>query len=146
MAEQAFTRALEFEGGFEHAQGPQAAAVLELLAGVCALEKRFDQGVRYAAAALRIMEAVFPPDSPPIAGAVGAQGFVELRAGDLEAADRHYSEALRIMRLNGLERSTVGTDYLVERAQILRRMHRSQDAKSIEAQVKAFRHGEVPLN
>jgi tetratricopeptide (TPR) repeat protein len=144
MAEEAFTRALELQGGFEHARGPQAAAILELLAGVCALEKRFDDGDRYAAAALKIMQATFPPDSPPIAGAFGAQGFVALRAGDLELADRYYSEALRIMRLNAIEGSTIGTDFMTEKAQILRRLHRKQDAKSIETQIKAFRQG--PLN
>jgi tetratricopeptide (TPR) repeat protein len=146
MAEEAFTRALDLEGGFEHARGPQAGAVLELLAGVCALEKRFDDGARYAAAALRIMQTAFPADSPPIAGAFGARGFVELRAGDLEGADRDYSEALRIMRLNAIETSTVGTDFLTEKAQIMRRMHRSQDAKSLEAQIKAFRQRAGPLN
>jgi tetratricopeptide (TPR) repeat protein len=146
MAEEAFARALDLEGGFEHARGPQAGAILELLAGVCALEKRFDDGARYAAAALRIMETAFPSDSPPIAGAFGARGFVKLRAGDLEGADRDYSEALRIMRLNAIERSTVGTDFLTEKAQIMRRMHRSQDAKSLETQIKAFRLGAGPLN
>jgi tetratricopeptide (TPR) repeat protein len=146
MAEDAFTRALSLEGGFEHAQGPQAGAVLELLAGVCALEKRFDDGARYAAAALRIMQAAFPADSPPIAGALGAVAYVELRAGDLEAADRDYSEALRIMRLNAIERSTIGTDYMRERAQILKRLHRSEDAKSLETQIKTFRQGGGPMN
>lgn len=146
MAEATFTRALDLTGGFEHAQGPQAAAVLELLAGICGLEKRFNEGARYAAAALRIMQATFPPDTPPIAGAIGAQAFVEARAGELEAADRDYSEALRIMRLNAIEGSNVGTDYMMERAQILRRLHRSRDAKSLETEIKAFRQSSGPLN
>ena len=146
MAEEAFTRALDLEGGFEQATGPQAGAVLELLAGVCALEKRFDDGSRYAAAALKIMQTTFPLDSPPIAGAFGAVAYVELRAGELEAADRDYSEALRIMRLNAIERSTIGTDFLTEKAQIMKRLHRSQDAKSLETQIKAFRLGSGPVN
>jgi tetratricopeptide (TPR) repeat protein len=140
IAEQEFTRALDLLGGFEHAQGPQAAVILELLAGVFALEKRFDDGARYAAAAVRMMQTWFPADSPSVAGAIGAQGFVALRAGDLEAGDRYYSEALRIMRLNGIEGSTIGTDFMTERAQILRRLHRSHDAKSLETQIKTFRH------
>ena len=141
MAEAEFTRALDLQGGFEHAQGPQAAVILELLAGVFALEKRFDDGARYAAAALRIMQAWFPADSPSVAGAIGAQGFVALRAGDLEVADRYYSEALRIMRINGIEGSTIGTDFMTERAQVLRRLHRSHDAKSLETQIRTFRQG-----
>jgi len=145
IAEEAFTRALDLEGGFEHARGPQAAAILELLAGVSALEKRFDDGARYAAAAIKIMQDTFPPDSPPIAGAFGAAAFVEFRAGQLEAADRDYSEALRIMRVNAIEGSTIGTDYLTERAQILKRLHRSEDAKSLETQIKTFRQGGGPL-
>jgi tetratricopeptide (TPR) repeat protein len=146
LAEDAFTRALNLQGGFEHANGPQAGAILELLAGIYGLEKRFDEGARYAAAALRIMQTAFPPDSPPIAGAIGAQGFVALRAGDLAGADRYYSEALRIMRLNAIEGSTIGTDFMTERAQILRRLHRTQDAKSIETQIKAFRLRGGPMN
>jgi tetratricopeptide (TPR) repeat protein len=146
MAEEEFTRALDLQGGFEHAQGPQAAVVMELLAGVLALEKRFEDAARYAGAALRIMQAWFPADSPSVAGAIGAQGFVALRAGDLEMADRYYSEALRIMRLNGIEGSTVGTDFMTERAQILRRLHRSHDAKSLETQIKTFRQGGIPMN
>ena len=146
MAEEEFTRALDLLGGFEHARGPQAAVVMELLAGVLALEKRFDDGARYAVAALRMMQAWFPVDSPSVAGAIGAQGFVALRAGDLEAADRYYSEALRIMRLNGIEGSTIGTDFMTERAQVLRRLHRSHDAKSLETQIKTFRQGGGPLN
>jgi tetratricopeptide (TPR) repeat protein len=139
LAEDAFTRALDLRGGPERAAGPQGAAILELLAGVCALEKRFDDAGRYAAAALAIMKKIFPPDTPPIAGAIGAQAYVDEHAGDLEAADKHYSEALRIMRLNGVANSAIGADYMASHAQVLRRLHRAQDAKSLEIQVKAFR-------
>jgi tetratricopeptide (TPR) repeat protein len=146
LAEDAFTRALDLQGGREHAAGPQAAAVLELLAGVCALEKRFDEGSRYASAALVIMKRIFPPDTPPIAGAIGAQAFVDEHAGDLEAADRHYSDALRIMRANGIANSTIGMDWMAAHAQVLRRLHRAQDAKNLEIQVKAFRQSGGPRN
>lgn len=146
LAEDAFTRALDLQGGPQHAPGPQTAAVLELLAGVCALEKRFDEASRYASAALDIMKKIFPPDTPPIAGAIGAQAFVDDHAGDLEAADRHYSEALRILRASGVANSTIGADYMVAHAQVLRRLHRAQDAKNLEVQVKSFRQSGGSIN
>jgi tetratricopeptide (TPR) repeat protein len=146
LAEDAFTGALDRQGGLEHAASPQAAAILELLAGVCALEKRFDDASHYAAAALVIMKKIFPPDTSPIAGAIGAQAFVDEHAGDLEAADKHYSEALRIMRLNGVANSTIGADYMASHAQVLRRLHRAQDAKNLEIQVKSFRQSGGPVN
>ena len=85
------------------------------------------------------MKATFGAQSVPAAGALGTIAKVEMLAGQLESSELHYSEALRIMREQGIFGSDVAIAVMSGYATLLRKMRRRHDAEAIEAELKPFR-------
>jgi tetratricopeptide (TPR) repeat protein len=140
LAEDAFTRALAAKGGLDAADARSMPA-LEALATIHAQQKRFAEAEDLADRAYRVTKEAFGAESAPAAGSLGNIAFVEQLVGHFESAERNYSEALRILRNNGLLNSDLAAGIMSAYAVVLRKLHRRSDAKAIEAELKGFRPG-----
>lgn len=140
LAEDAFTRALAAKGGLDAADARSTPA-LQALATIRAQEKRVAEAEDLAHRAYWVTKAAFGAESAPAAGSLGNIGLVEQLVGHFKSAERNYSEALRILRNNGLLNSDVAAGIMSAYAVVLRKLHRRSDAKAIEAELKGFRPG-----
>lgn len=139
LAEDAFMRALKLYRG---APGNlRSALVLEYLAKIRAQQKRFAEAADFANRAYATLKSAFGENSAPAADALGTVAFVEAEAGDLEGSERDYSAALRIVRPADVPRSIAALTILSGYADVLKKLHRRPEAKTLEQQVKAFRAG-----
>jgi tetratricopeptide (TPR) repeat protein len=139
LAEDAFVHALQLYGGAP--ADLRSALVLEYLATIRARQKRFAEAADFANRAYAPLKSAFGENSAPAAGALGTVAFVEAEAGDLEQSERNYSAALRILRDGGDPRSNSALAILPGYANVLRKLHRPREAKTLEQQVKAFHAG-----
>jgi tetratricopeptide (TPR) repeat protein len=138
LAEDALQRALKVQGEVASSDS-RAIPPLEYLAALLAGERRFDEAAKYANRAFQIAQATFGDSGPPVASAVGRVAFVEERSGDFENAEHHFAHALQIVRQNGLDNSDESLFLMTHYAAVLRKLHKSGEAKHVEAEAKAFR-------
>jgi hypothetical protein len=84
------------------------------------------------------MRQWFGDGSPAGATATANLALVEQRAHKLDAAAKHYESAVQVLRLFpelGLTLKTVLQHY----AELLKDMHREQQAKALNTEIKGFR-------
>jgi tetratricopeptide (TPR) repeat protein len=143
LAEDALTRAL---GEGADAANSFNMGTLQFLAVLLAKEKRFGEAFEFANRAYGIALSAFGEDNPQVASALTAMAFVEDRAGNLDKAKHHYAEALRIMRKHDIFASTGGLEIMQCYAIVLRKLHRGREAKSVNAELKAFRSAAQPAH
>jgi tetratricopeptide (TPR) repeat protein len=136
LAEDAYRRALS--GDAKTANSFNVGAV-QFLAVLLAKEKRFGEAADFANRAYNIALSAFGEDNPQVASALTAMAFVEQRAGNLDEAEHHYAEALRIMRKNNILDSTGGLEIMQSYAIVLRNLHRGREAKSVNAELNTLR-------
>ena len=117
---------------------------LQFLAVLLAKQKRFGEAFEFANRAYGVALSAFGDDNPQVASALTAMAFVEDGAGNLEKAEQHYAEALRIMRKHDILASTGGLQIMQCYAIVLRKLHRGREAKSVNAELKAFRSAAEP--
>ncbi|OFW06364.1 MAG: hypothetical protein A3H96_22285 [Acidobacteria bacterium RIFCSPLOWO2_02_FULL_67_36] len=67
------------------------------VAAIHARNGRFDLARRYYQRSRAILQVIRPPDHPSIGNATQELGTVDLAAGDLAAAERHFREALPLL-------------------------------------------------
>jgi tetratricopeptide (TPR) repeat protein len=135
LAEDALTQSLRGDSPADS----RSTIALELLAVLLAREKRCQEAAEFANHADRIIRSTFGQDGPPRASALATVAFVEEHAGDLENAEHHYSQALRILRAYKLLDSSAGFDVMTQYVIVLRKLHRGQEAKSVNAELARFR-------
>jgi tetratricopeptide (TPR) repeat protein len=136
LAEDAFNRALS---GDANIASSFTVGAVQFVAVLLAKEKRFGEAAEFANRAYGIALSAFGKDNPQLASALTAVAFVEQRAGNLEKAEHHYAEALRIMRKNDLLDSTGGLEIMQSYAIVLRKLHRGREAKSVNAELNTLR-------
>jgi tetratricopeptide (TPR) repeat protein len=138
LQEDAFMRALKLYGGVADLR---SALVFEYLATMRAQQKCFAEAADFATRAYAALKSAFGENSAPAAYALGTVAFVEAEAGDLAQSERDYSGALQILRDRGVLYSTSASGILSGYASVLRKLHRSHQAKILEQQARAFRPG-----
>jgi len=138
LAEEAFNRALKTSQGIA-ADDSVTAQTLQLLAALLVRENRFPEAVEYAKRAFQIAQATLGEVGPSVASALGGIAFVEAKSGDFHDAEKHFGEALRMLREIGLDNSDVSCLLMTQYASVLRKLHKRAEAKDLEAQAKAFR-------
>jgi len=138
LAEDAFNKALKTNEGIA-ADDIVTAQTLQCLALLLAQENRFPEAAEYAKRAFQIAQATLGEVGPSVASALGGIAFVEAKSGDFHDAEKHFGEALRMLREIGLDNSDVSCLLMTQYASVLRKLHKRAEAKDLEAQAKAFR-------
>jgi tetratricopeptide (TPR) repeat protein len=137
LAEDAFTRALKVYAGAPGS--PRSGVALQSMAGIRVRQKRFAEAMDFANRAYTVLKSASGENSAPAAAALGTLASVEQEAGDLDQSEHTYSVAIRVLRDDGVLGSRSASEILCGYARVLRKLHRQQEAKAVEAQVKAFR-------
>jgi len=143
LAEDAFNRALN---GDANVASSFTVGAVQFVAVLLSKEKRFSEAADFANRAYGIARSAFDEDNPQTASALTTMAFVEQRAGNLDKAERHYAEALRIMRKHDILDSTGGLEIMQNYAIVLRKLHRGREAKSVSAELKTFRSTSKPAH
>ena len=138
MAEDALLRALSIDERVLGSEHPQVAVILQMLADAVAQLGRLDQSRLDFDRAAAIMTARFGEKSSVLGAVFANRGFVEQRAGHTTEAAEAYRSALANFEGTGDEARDVRIGAMEHYAQILKETHRSEEAKALLAQVKAF--------
>jgi len=142
LAEDAFTRSLDFHKKSFGEVHPQVAYVMERLAEVHALRGEFALARDYSVRAIAVMRTSCGEASGAFVAALVNRGTVEQLAGALDAAAENYAAALKILGSNPDLRaqSTPLASQVAERyAVVLKAAHRDREAKAASALAKSFR-------
>ncbi|MES1260236.1 MAG: tetratricopeptide repeat protein [Acidobacteriota bacterium] len=139
LGEEAYLQALALERKNSGENHPQTAVIMEALAGIYAMQKRFGEAHDLASHALRTMTASFGEKSIPAAGALATVALVEQLENRLEPAAADYASAIGTMRARGAASNQNTLDVMDRYAQVLTSLRRPDEAKELRKFVKAFR-------
>jgi tetratricopeptide (TPR) repeat protein len=139
MSEQAWLRALELQRRHSGEHHPQTALVLEGLAGLYSIQRRHTEAADLAAQAWTIMSEAFGEESIPASGALATIAYVQEGEKRPDAAAASYARALGTMRGKAAptDRNMLGV--MEHYAAVLATLHRTDEAKQIRQEAKAFR-------
>jgi len=136
LAEDAFSRALSGNG---NAASSFNVVALQFLAVLLSKEKRFREAGELANRACSIARSAYGEENPAVASALTAMAFVAEHAGNLDNAERHYAEAVRIMRKHDLLDSSGGLELMTRYGIVLRKLHRGREARNLNCELRTFR-------
>jgi tetratricopeptide (TPR) repeat protein len=137
LAEGEWSRALQIDRTALGDSHPQVAVLMELLADVYSARGEFPLAREYAGRAADTMRSSFGENSMPVAAALMNRAAVEKNASALDAAAKDYERAVDIARAHPEYRSFHAV--LIQRyAQLLKAMHRSQEARALAVEAHSF--------
>jgi len=138
LAEAEWSRALEIDRKVLGDNHPQTAFLMEMLGEVYSERGESSLAIDYSSRAADAMRQWFGESSPVTASALANLAQVEERAHTLSAAAKHYEAAVRVLR----HYEGVGPrlkKLIQQYADLLKSMHRDQEAKALDNEAKAFR-------
>jgi tetratricopeptide (TPR) repeat protein len=138
LAEEELRQALVLLGKALSEGHPQIAAVTADLADVCRLEKRFDEASEYAHQAHEAMRRSLGDNSPGVAETLGLIARIEVEQSKSGEAEGDYARAISMFRENGGSHDIRLATLMNEYASLLVSMHRKEEAKQVQTELKAF--------
>jgi tetratricopeptide (TPR) repeat protein len=139
MAEEALRRAVDLDDEALGRTHPQVAVLLQMRADAASRLGAFARARADLDRAWAIVKGSFGENSAVGGAFLANRGTLELRAGDQDAAIRNYQRATEILRKSGPEARGVTASLLENYANLLRSLHRNQEAKALKVEAKSFR-------
>ena len=140
LAEDSFLRALELDRTSLGDAHPQVAFIMEQLAGVNSMLKRFERAREYSARATEAMRTACGGESLAVANALVVEAEVDSRTNRASEAADKCSRALEIVRNHPCPK------YFEVRlmqlyANVLKAIHRDREARALGTEVKSLLRG-----
>jgi tetratricopeptide (TPR) repeat protein len=138
LAESAWARALQIDEAAFGEKHPQSAFVMEMLGEVYSQRGESGLAVQYSLRAVDVMRQWFGDESPVTAAALANLAVVEQRAHTLNDAAKHFDAAVRVLR-HCEDLGPAFRKVMQQYVDVLKSLHRDQEAKALDNEVKSFR-------